>query len=173
MRTTSVAAITVIALSSSAASLAQESSVVLKQSGTPLEITKYSAYFQAESPATSFSRGNLDQISHSVTYKNVSGKEIVALQIGLTSFDAFNGFMGSFNGWSTDRLRVGEVKSGTWAQRPYAAFAFNWYGTGVAYVNAVRFADSSIWRANLAEVLVELQKFEKELKREDLVDPKK
>jgi len=173
MRFTSIAATAVITLGTSVPAIAQESSVVLKQSGATLEITSYKASFEPETRATSYSRGNLDQVSHSVTYKNVSSKEVVALQIGLTSFDAFNGFMGRFNGWSTERIGVGESKTGTWSQRTYAAFAFKGYGTGVVYVNAVRFSDGSIWRANLTEVLIELQKFEKELKREDLVDPKK
>ncbi len=173
MRTGSLAVVTFAALIATTGSQAQESSVVLKQVGVPLEISTYKATFEPETRATSYSRGNLDQINHSVTYKNVSGKEVVALQIGLTSFDAFNGFMGRFSGWSTEQIAKGEAKTGTWAQRPYAAFSFKGYGTGVAYVNAVRFADGSIWRANLAEILVELQKFEKELKREDLAEPKK
>ena len=114
----------------------------------------------------------MDQIKHEVTYTNNTGKDIVALQVGLTSFDAFNGFMGRFSGWSIDRIPAGTSKTGEWSQQPYAAFAFQGYGTGVAYVNAVRFADGSIWRANLGEVLVELQKFEKDLKREDLLEKK-
>lgn len=173
MRAIATKALSVALLTASLAASAQESSVVLKQPGAPLELTSYRASFQPESRGSSYSRGNPDQINHAVTYKNISPKEIVALQIGLTSFDAFNGFMGRFNGWATQSIPSGTAKTGEWEQRPYAAFAFKGYGTGVAYVNAVRFADGTIWRANLAEVLIELQKFEKELKREDLIDPKK
>lgn len=39
-------------------------------------------------------------------------------------------------------------------------------------MSAVRFADGTIWRANLTEVLAEMQKFERELKREDLLEKK-
>lgn len=173
MRTTIASFIAIASAALMSLAHAQESSVVLKQTGSPLELTSYSAKFEPERSGSSYSRGNPDQIRHAVTYKNSSTKEIVALQIGLTSFDAFNGFMGRFNGWATERIPPGEAKTGEWSQRPYAAFAFKGFGTGVAYVNAVRFADGTIWRANLAEVLVELQKFEKELKREDLFDPKK
>ncbi len=156
-----------------AGAVAQEQSVVLKQTGVPLELTSYRSTFQPENRASTYSRGNPDQIGHSVFYKNVSPKEIVAVQIGFASFDAFNGFMGRFNGWATETVAPGASRSGEWSQRPYAAFAFKGFGTGVAFVNAVRFNDGTIWRANLAEVLVEMQKFEKELKREDLVDPRK
>jgi hypothetical protein len=162
----------VIVLAINSVGLAQESSVILKQNDTPLEITLYQASFEAETRATAYSRGNSDQIVHSVTYKNVSGKDIVALQIGLNAFDAFNGFMGRSSGWSTELVPAGASKKASWAQKPYSAFTFKNYGTGVVYINAVRFSDGTIWRANLAEILTELQKFEKELKREDLVEPK-
>jgi hypothetical protein len=150
---------------------AQES-VILKQSASPLTIVQYQAIFERESSGGRSIRGNPDQIRHTATYTNGTSKEIVALQIGLASFDAFNGFMGRFSGWSLERIAAGATKTGEWAHRPYAAFSFQGYGTGVAYVNAVRFADGSIWRANLTEVLTEMQKFEKELKREDLLEKK-
>ena len=149
-----------------------ESSVTLKQVNSPLTITQYSTAFQEETSSSRYSSGNPDQIMHSVSYTNSSSKNIVALQIGLASFDAFNGFMGRFSGWATERVAVGETKKGEWNQRPYAAFSFKDYGTGVAYVNAVRFEDGSIWRANLKEVLSEMQKFEKDLKAEDLAEKK-
>lgn len=151
---------------------AAENSVVLKQSAAPLTITSYRASFKEETSGSRYTRPTSDQIKHEVTYTNNTGKEIVALQIGLTSFDAFNGFMGRFSGWSIERIPAGGSKNGEWTQQPYAAFSFQQYGTGVAYVNAVRFADGSIWRANLSEVLAELQKFEKELKKEDLLEKK-
>jgi len=153
-------------------SAAAESSVTLKQSNAPLTITQYSASFEEERSGGRYSSGNPDQINHSVTYINSSNKNIVALQIGLASFDAFNGFMGRFSGWTTEKVAAGESKKGEWSHRPYAAFSFKGYGTGVAYVNAVRFEDGSIWRANLKEILAEMQKFEKELKAEDLAEKK-
>jgi len=149
-----------------------ESAVTLRQANAPLTLTQYSASFDGETSSSRYSSGNPDQIIHSVTYTNASNKKIVALQIGLASFDAFNGFMGRFSGWATETVAVGESKKGEWNQRPYAAFSFKGYGTGVAYVNAVRFDDGSIWRANLKEILSEMQKFEKELKAEDLAEKK-
>lgn len=151
---------------------AAESAVSLKQGGSPLTITQYSATYYPEVSSSSYSSGKPEQILHSVTYTNNSNKDIVALQIGLASFDAFNGFMGRFSGWSIQRLAAGGSKSSEWTQRPYATFSFQSYGTGVAYVNAVRFEDGSIWRASLKEVLLEMQKFEKDLKAEDLIEKK-
>jgi hypothetical protein len=148
-----------------------ENAVILKQKAAPLTIISYKAAFEPESRASYNTHS--DQIRHSVLYKNTSEKEIVALQIGLASFNAFNVFMDSFSGWSLTTVSVNGQEGGEWAQRPYAAFSFKKYGTGVAYVKAVRFADGTIWRADMSEVLSEMQKFEKDLKKEDLEEKKK
>lgn len=140
-----------------------ESSVILKQAASPLVISNYTAKYQVGYRTS-------DSIVHEVTVKNNSGKTVEAYQIGLAAFDAFNGFMDKFNGWSIETIAVDTEKNGSWEQKPYAAFAFQKFGTGVAYVNAVRFSDGTIWRADIGAVLTELQKFEKDLKREDLKD---
>lgn len=148
-----------------------ENSVVLNQKVSPLRIVKYEATYQEEARGTYSSHP--DQIRHTVSCENVSGNTIVAFQIGLVAFDAFNDFMDKFDGWSIKTLSTrGNVES-VWTHSPYAAFSFRKYGTAVAYVSAVRFEDGTIWRANLAEILVELQKFEKDLKKEDLEEKKK
>jgi len=148
-----------------------EDSVILKQKTAPLTITGYKAELELEFKGK-FSR-DPEQIRHVATYKNTSGKEIVALQIGFAAFDAFNALMGGFSGWSIKTVAADGSAEGDWAQQTYATFSFAEYGTGVAYVKAVRFADGTIWRANMAEVLIEMQKFEKDLKKEDLEEKKK
>jgi len=148
-----------------------ENSVILKQKTAPLTITKYEATFEAESRERYNS--HLDQIRHAAIYKNTSGKEIVALQIGFAAFNAFNALMDSFSGWSITTVAADNEAAGEWAQHTYATFSFKKYGTGVAYVKAVRFGDGTIWRADMAEVLTEMQKFEKDLKKEDLEEKKK
>lgn len=173
MRIAAKVFLAVLMLTMSTVSLAQESSVVIKQQGSPIEISSYKAQFQREVRAGTYTRGQPDQILHSMTCKNVADKDIVAVQIGFASFDAFNELMGRFNGLALQRINIGKAQAVNWEQRPYAAFAFEGYGTGVAFVNAVRFADGTIWRANQAELLLELQKFEKDLKLEDLEVPKK
>jgi hypothetical protein len=149
-----------------------ENAVILKQTAAPLVITQYTASFRQEFRG---SAGNIypSNITHAATVKNTSTKEIVALQIGFAAFDAFNAFMDSFSGWNIESVGVnGEIKD-SWSHQPYANFAFQKYGTGVAYVKAVRFADGTIWRADMVEILVEMQKFEKSLKKEDLEEKKK
>ena len=106
-------------------------------------------------------------------YRRGNSGAVQLYQIGLVAFDAFNNFMDKFNGWSIKTIAIDGNTDSVWNQSPYAAFSFKDYGTGVAYVNAVRFDDGSIWRADLAEVVIELQKFEKDLKKEDLQEKKK
>jgi len=81
--------------------------------------------------------------------------------------------MDGFSGWSIETVAANSDASGEWTQHTYATFSFKKYGTGVAYVKAVRFADGTIWRADMAEVVIEMQKFEKDLKKEDLEEKKK
>ena len=166
---TSIVFLIVVVLSAAGNSLA-ENAVILDQKDAPLKIVEYKAVFTPERRSTYAS--NPDEIRHSVKTQNVSNKSVVAYQIGLVSFDAFNGFMGKFAGWAIDTIVVDGKRDGTWSQRPYAAFSFQNYGTGVAYVNAVRFDDGTIWRADMAQVLLDLQQFEKSLKKEDLIDKK-
>lgn len=143
-----------------------ENSTIIKQVNSPLLIASYSANYRPSS------RG-MDTIGHNVTVENVSGKQVDAYQISLVSFDAFNGFLGKVNGWAVDSLQAGTRKSNDWEHKPYLAFTFERYGTGVAYVNAVRFSDGSIWRADQKFILQELQKFERELKADDLKEKAK
>ena len=50
----------------------------------------------------------------------------------------------------------------------YAAFAFREYGTGIVFVDTVRFDDGTIWHADLDKVLEELRKIESSLEKKDL-----
>jgi hypothetical protein len=147
-----------------------ENAVILEQKGAPLKIVEYTSEY---APDLSSRYGSSpEQIRHKVVVENISGKTVVAYQIGLVAFDAFNGFMGKFNGWAVESILTSAKKDGVWSQRPYAVFSFQKYGTGVSYVNAARFEDGSIWRVNSGEVLLELQRFEKSLTKEDLLDKK-
>ena len=81
--------------------------------------------------------------------------------------------MGRFSGWAIEDIKDADNSSGGWSQRPYAVFSFEKYGTGVCWVNAVRFEDGTVWRADMAKILIELQKYQKDLKAADLEDKKK
>src|SRR5262249_16667958 len=136
------------------ASMRGENSTVLTQPDAPLAIATYKATFEAESRSSYLSHA--DQIRHATTYKNTSGKDIVAIQIGFVAFDAFNNLLGGFTGWKIDKIGNDTTKSGEWAQSLYSGFTFRKYGTGAAYVKAVRFADGSIWQTDMQQVVTEL-----------------
>ena len=146
---------------------AEKSVIIAQPEDTPLLITDFECSY-----SEAFSRYPAS-IDHEVSYRNRSGKTIVALQIGISAFDAFNGHMGRFSGWAIETITDGASNSGEWAQKPYGTFKFEKYGTGVCWVNAVRFEDGTVWRANMAKILIELQKYQKDLKAADLEDKKK
>lgn len=151
----------------------ETSAIIKQQDKPPLQIVRFICRHEEEyRSSVSVKYSNPEQIKHQVTYRNDSGKIIVALQIGISAFDAFNGHMGRFSGWSLETIKNGETETGVWTQRPYATFSFKKYGTGVCWVNAVRFEDGTIWRADMSKVLIELQKYQKDLKAEDLKEKK-
>lgn len=147
-----------------------ENAVILTQKDAPLVITSYTTAFEKENHGDYDSHS--DQILHALKYKNTGEKKIVAIRIGLTAFDTFNDFMDRFGGVSIEDIAPGAEEKGEWTQSPYAAFLFQKYGTGVAYVANVRFEDGTIWNANLDEVLEQLRKFQKDLQAKDLQEKK-
>ena len=119
----------------------------------PLNITSYAAVYQEGG------RYSTEGIRHTVEYKNNSGKTIVAVQIGLVSFDVWNEFLDRTGGVSLENLDPGESRKGTWVARAYADFSFL---TGVAYVSKIRFIDGTIMEADLDAIAQELRKIEED-----------
>lgn len=154
----------------STASLFAEKAVILTQEGSPLVISSYTATYQREVRGSYASHS--DQIVHALVLKNSATKAIVAYRIGLGAFDTFNNFMGKFSGVSIEMVIPGSAVKGSWAQDPYAAFLFEKYGTGVAYVSEVRFDDGTFWRADMDSILAQMQQFEASLDKSDLADKK-
>lgn len=124
---------------------------VMAQPGAPLQITAYNAAYEEGG------RYSTEGIHHTVSYKSIADRPIVAAQIGLVSFDIWNEFLDRTNGVTIEDLAPGATKQGTWVARAYSDFAFH---TGVAYVAKVRFADGSIWSADLQAVAQELRKIQ-------------
>jgi hypothetical protein len=140
-----------------------ENAVILKQIDAPLVITNHTATWKPNPNAP-----NSSVILHETHVKNVSGKEIVAFQMGFVLLDAFNSFMGARSDRALTDIRKGEDWSGFFEQSPYEAFRFARYGTAIVYVRDVRFADGSIWHVDMATIFLELKKLVKDLTREDL-----
>lgn len=144
---------------------AQNEARVISVPGAPLEIVTYEARY---SESGSYST---EGVRHSVTLRNTTSKDVVAFGIGFYAFDAFKRFMGSpLNGIEIGTISAGSEVTGrmTWVQRPRASFTFQSYGIGVAYVRVARFADGTIWEADMDFVLQELQTIEDDLLLDDL-----
>lgn len=86
---------------------AQET-IVVSQTAPPLQITSYKAEFQRRSQYRS------EGIRHEIEYRNTSGREIMASQLGLVSFSIFNEFLDRTGGIDMDAIAVGGSSKGTW-----------------------------------------------------------
>lgn len=127
---------------------AQDSeAIVLDQPQAPLQILSYDANFDR---GGKYSR---EGIKHEVQYQNRSSREIVAVRIGLVSFDIWNEFLDRTGGLDMDDLSPDKSGKGTWVATAYGDFSFH---TGVAYVSRVRFSDGQIWKADLDQIAAQL-----------------
>lgn len=147
-------------------SLAQKTSRIIEQSQAPIKIISYEVEYQEGGKYSS--RG----IRHEVNFQNISKRNIVALQIGLVSFDVWNEFLDRTGGISMNILSPNETEGGTWIANAYGDFSFY---TGITYVSKVRFSDGEIWSADLDNIAKELRKVEKDfnvfnLKKKDTGD---
>ena len=132
---------------------------IVTQPASPVAITSFNT-----------SQYTADTITHVLQYQNRSGRDIVAVQFGIASFDVWNEFMDHRRATATTTLQPGKGARGVWGA--------HWFHvgvslmTGVAYVRRVRFADGEIWTAGQSEVLAEVRQIKKDfdpalLSRED------
>ena len=132
---------------------------IITQESSPIIISSYSAEYKQGS------RYVTEGIHHSVEYINTSKERIVAVQIGLVSFDVWDEFLHRMNGLSIDDLPPGSAKKATWIDHTYGDFSFL---TGVAYVSKVRFDNGTIWSADLNAIAEEIGEIEKNFSVEKL-----
>ncbi|MGB2868322.1 MAG: hypothetical protein WBD36_07725 [Bacteroidota bacterium] len=114
---------------------AQPSAKIIGQPDAPLKISSYRATYVAGDEYLS------EGIYHILEYKNVSQRRIIALQIGLVSFDIWNEVLDQTGGLSMKEIAPAESVTGRWAVTTSGDFSFY---TGVAYVSKVRFLDGEI-----------------------------
>jgi hypothetical protein len=157
-----VSLLVLVAAVPSGAQALKPSTRIVAQPSAPIAITSYNAEYRERSQYTS------PGIHHSTRFASKAGKEIVALQIGLVSFNVWNEFIDRTLGVTIENLAPGKEGRGTWVANAYGEFAFL---TGVAYVNRVRFADGEIWTANLDDIVEELRKIEKNFDVANLKKP--
>ena len=165
-----------------------EKSEIIAQEDSPIKITAFTANHKDSitlNPDGSLNRQafrelleygdayKTEKIFYKVSVSNTSGKNIVAYRVGIATFGVFNNIITKFGGISSEGVSANGTETARFANDAYAAFRFKKYGTGVAYVDAVRFEDGTIWRADMAKILNELKKYQKDLKPEDLEEKEK
>ena len=124
---------------------------ILAQVGAPVVISIYVAMYQPHGA------NGREGIQHTVRYRNVSKRKIVALQFGLLAFDIFNEFQDRLGGYTIQDVGPGEETFGTWLANARAESAFY---TGVAYLSKVRFEDGEVWSADLDNIAKQVQEIE-------------
>ena len=152
MRVVKLAAVIALGCTISAAGRAQGyENVTLSQPDAPLRITDYKAEFVDQNHYAE------DGIMHRVEVQNPTGPNVVAYSIGLVALDAFGDYMDSFVGYAVSAVQQGQSDHASWHQSVMDAYSFEEYGTGIAFVRAVRFEDGTVWKAAMAQVTPELK----------------
>ena len=122
--------------------------IVVQQSNSPIRIVSYKAAYKAETG-----------LRHVIQYQNRSGQKIVAIRFGMLSFDLFHKFLGKTTGTNVQDMNAGKSEDGFWLTDSGHAAAFH---VGIAWVDAIRMEDGTIWNANEADILSEARKEDKE-----------
>lgn len=139
--------------------------IIISQPNCPIQIDKYQAIYVPD-----FDDSSPECIMHSITYTNATRKKVVAIQFGIASFDAFNHLLDKFSGIAIEELEPTKSATSEWNQTSYSPWMFKSLGTGVTYLNAVRFENDQFWHADTDQILSEMQKIERELTKDDLRD---
>lgn len=140
--------------------------IAITQPNCPVRIEGYKAIYVPDFDSSP------ECIMHSVTYTNISDARIVAIRFGIASFDAFNRLLDKFSGIAIEDLDPGKCTTDEWHQTPCSSWLFKTLGTGVIYLDAVRFKGNRFWYSDSEQVLSEMQKIEKALTKDDLKDKK-
>jgi len=130
------------------------------QDDAPLRVLVYNAKFgtKADKP----------RVVHVVKYQNTSRKEVVSARFGILEYNAYNEKIDGFVGYTLEESSAGEKDSAEFINEdPHAVF-FEKHGTGYIWVDAVRFADGTIWKSNQIELLEQMKRLNVEITGVDL-----
>jgi hypothetical protein len=122
--------------------------IVVQQSNSPIRIVSYKAQYKPETG-----------LRHVIQYQNRSGQKIVAIRFGMLSFDLFHKFLGKTTGTNVQDMNAGKSEEGYWLTDSGHAAAFH---VGIAWVDAIRMEDGTIWSANEADILTEARREDKD-----------
>lgn len=140
---------------------------IISQPDCPIEIKKYKAIYLP------YFDSSPECIMHSITYTNLSDKKIVAVKFGIASFDAFNCLLDKFSAISIENITLNKETTSEWQQNTCSPWMFKTLGTGVVYLDALRFEDNQFWYSDSEQILHEMRKIEKSLTKDDLKDERK
>lgn len=160
MRTLLAVALTLLALGRAEA----EGARALPLAGAPLEVVTYATEYDVEKEKP--------LVGHTVKYRNTSDKEVVAAKFGFVELDVFGDLLDAFMGYTVESSDPGEKDSAEFVNEHPRAVFFEELGTGLVWVEAVRFADGSIWKADRAEVLEGVRRVRPDAGADDLREKK-
>lgn len=141
-----------------------ENSVIVAQEGAPLKVLTYTAEFDVEDKKA--------LIEHEVKYQNVSAAKIVSARFGFLEFNGYDELIDAFCGYALENSNKGEKDSATFIDVAEHSPFFEDFGAGYIWVDAVRYADGSLWKVDRGQILAELQKLKPEINEADIAGEK-
>ena len=130
---------------------------IIDNSDAPIKITKVELKYDEKGfGLAGFGKeSGLFELYTKAKYENVSGKEIVAACAGGVVFDYFDDYLYTIGCHAIEKIEPGKGKEGTWSfnfEGDFSTYAV------VLYVEAVRFADETVWKADEDYILSELNR---------------
>lgn len=158
--------VTFVVLGLGGVSFADTAAMIIPQESVPVQVYEY---------ATDFDNKGEEEfwVEHVVRYKNVSGKPVVTVRFGFLELGGFNELLGGAYWQILEKSSPNEKEKAVVTNKYADAVFFQEYGTGLVWVDAVRYKDGSIWQADRSLVLEELQKTRPEMTAQDLAQKKK
>ena len=154
-----LAATLLLVLGSSAVAHAEQS-VIVAQEGAPLKVLKYTAEFDVEDKKA--------LIEHEVKYQNISAAKVVSARFGILEFNGYGELIDTFCGYTIEDSNKGEKDSATFIDIAAHSSFYEDFGEAYIWVDAVRYADGSLWKVERAQILAELQKLKPAISAADL-----
>lgn len=139
-----------------------ESSVIVPLEGAPLKVLSYVAEFDT--------KDDKPRIEHAIKYQNVTDKKVVAARFGVLEYNAYGDRLDSFVGYTLEDSNKGEKDSAEFVNPTSSALFFKKLGEAYVWVDAVRYADGSLWKADRAQLLEAVKKFKPETSEADLAE---
>jgi len=141
-----------------------ENSVIVAQEGAPLKILKYTAEFDVTDKKP--------LIEHNIKYQNISAAKILSARFGMLEYNGYGELIDAFCGYTLENSSKNEKDSATFINIAEHSLFFKEYGEGYVWVDAIRYADGALWKADHAQILAEVQKVKPELTAADLAGKK-